>query len=228
MDLVAAATPEKSAKQALRDEMRRRRAALAPGECVAAGAQAGALLARFLDSEDGLPTGTPLPPPRLGHASLFASLPGEVDTASVERVLADRGAALVWPRVDGATLALHRAARSELAPAGRFQIAEPSPAAPAVEPDALDLVIVPGLAFDRGGARLGFGRGFYDRLLAAAPHALRIAICLPSQLVADVPVEAHDQRVDLLLVCGDQQPFVLPTHAARPGGPVVAAQKELH
>ncbi len=64
---------------------------------------------------------------------------------------------------------------------------------------AIDLVLVPGMAFDRYGARLGRGKGYYDRLLPLLTHAYRLAVCFPFQLVDKVPSEAHDQRMDRVL-----------------------------
>jgi len=69
-----------------------------------------------------------------------------------------------------------------------------------VAPSAMDLILVPGLAFTRDGCRLGRGGGFYDRLLAArAPHTLALGICFDLQIVAALPTEAHDQRVDAVI-----------------------------
>ena len=60
----------------------------------------------------------------------------------------------------------------------------------AVDPDEVDLVITPGLAFDRAGHRLGYGGGHYDRYLGRArPEAPRVGIGFPLQLVDEVPVE---------------------------------------
>lgn len=65
-----------------------------------------------------------------------------------------------------------------------------------VQPEAIDLIIVPGLAFDLQGNRLGYGGGFYDRLFADLPStARRIGVCFNEQLVECLPVDAHDQRM---------------------------------
>lgn len=77
---------------------------------------------------------------------------------------------------------------------------EPDPErARAVGPDEpIDLVVVPGLAFDRAGNRLGYGAGFYDRFLATT-DAVRVALAFSLQLVDAVPVEPHDQPVDWIV-----------------------------
>lgn len=63
----------------------------------------------------------------------------------------------------------------------------------------LDVIIIPMLAYDpRTNHRLGFGGGFYDRLLALQPHAVKIGVCF-SEFVVDLPVEPHDQPLDVLL-----------------------------
>lgn len=64
---------------------------------------------------------------------------------------------------------------------------------------AIDAVVVPGLAFTRGGGRLGYGKGFYDRWLAQHPAALRIGLCYAVQIADDLPIAAHDEAVDVLV-----------------------------
>lgn len=65
---------------------------------------------------------------------------------------------------------------------------------------SFDIVIVPGVAFSENGSRLGMGAGFYDRFLSERePQAYRIALCFDSQLVPEIPVEEHDQRVDAII-----------------------------
>jgi 5-formyltetrahydrofolate cyclo-ligase len=79
----------------------------------------------------------------------------------------------------------------------RFGMLEPDASLPEIEPGALDLVLVPGLAFDRQGYRLGFGGGFYDRFL---PHvtAIKVGIVSTALVVEHVPEDHLDQRVDYL------------------------------
>jgi 5-formyltetrahydrofolate cyclo-ligase len=56
----------------------------------------------------------------------------------------------------------------------------------------IDLAVIPGVAFDRLGARLGRGKGYYDRLLSQMPNAYKIGICFPFQLLERLPSEPHD------------------------------------
>lgn len=69
-----------------------------------------------------------------------------------------------------------------------------------VEPTELDVLMVPGVAFDRRGGRLGNGAGYYDRLLASLrPDALKVGVAFQSQLLADIVMQPHDQRMDFVL-----------------------------
>lgn len=130
------------------------------------------------------------------------SMGAEFETAAfVRRVLAD-GKALVLPRVNREAKRLDLFAVCEvdrdLAP-GVWDIREPVPdrCAAAVERD-IDFALVPGLAFDAHGGRLGYGGGFYDRLLPRLP-ALRVAAAFSVQVVDAVPMSARDQYVDLVV-----------------------------
>jgi len=80
---------------------------------------------------------------------------------------------------------------------GAFGIPEPSPEAPPAGP-RFDIILVPGLAFDLQGGRLGRGKGFYDRFLSTA-EGLRVGLCFDDQIVPRVPREPHDLRMDALL-----------------------------
>lgn len=62
--------------------------------------------------------------------------------------------------------------------------------------DNIDLVIVPGMAFTSEGARMGRGKGYYDRFLPKVPRALKVGVCYPCQLVDFIPEEEHDIRMD--------------------------------
>ena len=63
----------------------------------------------------------------------------------------------------------------------------------------IDLVIVPGVAFDRDGNRLGRGKGYYDRLLPRIPSAYKVGICFPFQIIEEVPAEPFDIRMDEII-----------------------------
>jgi 5-formyltetrahydrofolate cyclo-ligase len=88
-------------------------------------------------------------------------------------------------------------ARSQLI-SGRFGALEPDAGCPAIPLNQLDLVLVPGVAFDLAGRRLGRGKGFYDRLLAEV-SGHKCGVAFDEQIVAEVPEEPHDVRVDSIL-----------------------------
>lgn len=83
---------------------------------------------------------------------------------------------------------------------GTYGIMEPRRDGEAVSPDQVDLVIVPGVVFDRQGNRLGYGAGYYDRFLERCrKDAARIALAFDLQVVDDLPSEPHDQRIDYII-----------------------------
>lgn len=82
---------------------------------------------------------------------------------------------------------------------GPYGIREPAKASPVHLKD-LDLVIVPGLAFDKKGRRLGRGKGYYDRFLSRLPAgAATVGLAFDFQILPSIPVQAHDVRVDKVL-----------------------------
>ncbi len=87
---------------------------------------------------------------------------------------------------------------SQLSPQGAFGIPEPTEDGPTADDDSA-LVLVPGLAFDRQGHRVGYGGGYYDRWLAAHPGHPTIALCYGFQRVQSVGAEAHDVAVDAVI-----------------------------
>ncbi|MBS0319471.1 MAG: 5-formyltetrahydrofolate cyclo-ligase [Proteobacteria bacterium] len=139
-----------------------------------------------------------------GAGTVMLTMPfrGEWDTQPLVDAALRAGKRVVLPRVDAGArmLVLHAVSDvgRELA-AGFAGIAEPSADAPRVEPAAIDWVLVPGLAFDDTGRRLGYGGGFYDRLLPLMrPDAQRAAGAFDEQVVTAVPVGPHDARIDEL------------------------------
>ncbi|MBL8519753.1 MAG: 5-formyltetrahydrofolate cyclo-ligase [Betaproteobacteria bacterium] len=126
----------------------------------------------------------------------------EIDTGPfIETVLSD-AKVLVLPRVDAArrALSLHQVAARDRLVAGPWGIREPAADWPEARMDEIDFILVPGVAFDRRGQRIGYGAGYYDRLLAGRqPHTDCVAIAFDCQVVARVPTEPHDQRIDRLI-----------------------------
>lgn len=132
--------------------------------------------------------------------AVYSAIRSEASPDDAIEALWRRGATLAFPRViEGQrTLRFHAVAeRAALAP-GAFGIASPTPACAEVPLAALEVVVVPGLAFDRRGYRLGWGRGYYDATLAACP-GVRIGFAYHRQLIERVPASEHDQAMDFLV-----------------------------
>ena len=132
--------------------------------------------------------------------SAFWPLAEEPDLRPLLRALRASGVTVALPVVTsgrGETPVLeHRLFGGDdaLAP-GRFGVMEPLAPCPLVAPEAVEVALVPALAVDRDGVRLGYGGGFYDAYLVAT-EAYRVGIVLASGVVASLPSEAHDARLD--------------------------------
>jgi len=132
--------------------------------------------------------------------ALYSPVHNEVLTLHLMRdALADRRS-VVLPRVVGTDLEFRRVVSlDDLAP-GSFGILEPRPETALVELSELELIILPGVAFDRRGHRLGYGKGFYDRALLVAGRACRrVGVGYEFQLVDKLPTFDHDMQLDLLV-----------------------------
>ncbi len=131
----------------------------------------------------------------------YSALPAELNMARAIELLRERGIVIAYPRIANAgMLAVHTVSReADLVP-GPFGLLEPAAGSPRLEPAALDAAIVPALAYDVRGFRLGYGGGYYDRLLPALRRdCVRIGAIFDEQLIEEVPVESHDQRVDAIV-----------------------------
>jgi 5-formyltetrahydrofolate cyclo-ligase len=131
---------------------------------------------------------------------LYAELPDELPLAGVVSRARVDGKRLLFPRsLPGSQLAWSSVDRIEDLRPGRYGVREPSAEAlvQALGPDVL--MLVPGLAFDRQGGRLGRGGGAWDRALAERRGARVFGVCFESQVIERVPREEHDQTMDALL-----------------------------
>ena len=133
---------------------------------------------------------------------LYYPLADEVDVRPLIQMAFQSGRRVLLPVVDGKELMLRLYEGEESLRAGTYNIMEPvGPLFSPEEYSQIELAIVPGMAFDAMGHRLGRGKGYYDRLLPLLTAAYKIGICYPFQFVSDVPSEDHDVRMNDV-VCG--------------------------
>jgi 5,10-methenyltetrahydrofolate synthetase len=182
------------AKAALREVVLRRREALPVGVRASLSSR---ILAGILD----------LPSYGLSNVVLaYASFGTELRTDEFLRRVLDDGKTLLLPRIECDGLGLYevRDVAWDLAP-GTWGILEPKPGlCTAADPDRVDFALIPGVAFDPTGRRLGYGGGYYDRLLAGglAGRASLVSGAFEVQIVDEVPVDPHDAPVEAVVTEG--------------------------
>ena len=142
-------------------------------------------------------------PPMAGmSAALYCALAGEVPTERIRYAYLAAGARLYYPRVAGkGTLAFYPHREGDGWETGPYGILEPSiPAGVLPRLSGWDVIVVPGLAFDRRGNRLGRGFGYYDRFLGGVPESVpRVGFAFADQRIPEVPVDAWDVPVHALV-----------------------------
>jgi 5-formyltetrahydrofolate cyclo-ligase len=172
-------------KRSIRDELLARRRHLAVETC----------LGRSLAAQQTL-----LLTPEFVAATvvaLYSPVRNEVFTEEIFTEARRCGKTLTYPRIRGTLLEFVEVReRQELEP-GAYGILEPG-GGQVVQLAALELIVVPGVAFDLAGHRLGYGKGFYDRFLHEHRGQL-VGLCFDFQLVEKLPVEAHDVRMNMVV-----------------------------
>ena len=176
------------AKRTLRKEMRTRRAALSQVETERSSEQIAQRVTMLSEWQSA----------RIVHV-FIGSLPGEVRT---DRLISDcfrRNCRVMVPVVDQSTRSMRSVWLRSLDDLISTSWGGREPATTeAADESAIDVVIVPGVAFDRTGHRLGMGGGYYDRFLSHI-HAPRIAVAHATQVIDHVPVETPDESVDIIV-----------------------------
>ena len=130
----------------------------------------------------------------------FASFRSEVNTYGLLDSLWMEGKRVVMPVIDAKNRIMFNkdvAGMEELS-SGYMGIPEPSLDLPEVPPEDIEIILTPGAAFDAHGGRIGYGGGYYDRLMASS-DAVRIALAFDAQLVGKVPRESHDLAVHAIV-----------------------------
>ena len=177
----------RSEKEALRERMRRVRAAIPPPDRAALAARVEARLLALPELRDAR------------TVLLFYSFGTEIPTAVLARRLLERGYRVLLPYLTGDAMEA-----AEVRPNTRLEATDYGPKEPAervaVDPERIDVVVTPGLAFDRRGLRLGYGGGYYDRYLRRlGAHALRVGIGFTVQILDAIPAEETDEPVDAVV-----------------------------
>lgn len=130
-----------------------------------------------------------------------SSINNEVDTLGLIITMLDREKIVVVPRCSSENHELHNIHLKSLdeLKQSRFGLMEPDfNVTSIIQPDRFNLIIVPVLAFDRSGARIGFGGGYYDRLLSQC-SCTKVGVAYSFQEVDHIPVESHDERLDIIV-----------------------------
>lgn len=135
---------------------------------------------------------------RAATVLFYAATNDEVELAGLVGAVRARGARTLFPKVRGDELDLIASTDLRSLEPGYRGVREPM--GPRVDPGFVDVALVPGVAFDPTGGRLGQGGGHYDRLLPLlADDCVRIGVCFACQLVPRVPRAAHDAAVDVVV-----------------------------
>jgi len=177
--------PVAAAKRAAREYVRAERCALDPASC----AQAAELLANHLCG---------MPELAIARTVLaYGATPEEIDPSVAVARLRSCGAVFAYPRIEApGVLGLHVVDDETELVHGPYGLTQPAADAPRIEPHLIDAVIVPGVAFDEAGWRLGYGGGYYDRLLPLLRRdCARIGVAYDEQLLHAIPAEEHDVRM---------------------------------
>jgi len=176
-------------KRSLRQQMLAKRRALSPDEWHLSSllAQRQLLALEIFD--------------RAACIALYAPAHNEVDTGDILAAAFLAGKRVLYPAVCGDRMVLRQVQELANLERGSFGILEPCPTGIDHQADEADLIVVPGVAFDLRGHRIGYGKGFYDRFLRhPGRNAHLVALCHDFQLIdGHIPAEEHDMRMEFIV-----------------------------
>ncbi len=176
-----------SRKQTLRARARSTRDAIPPRKRAELSNAIREYLLSFLDGADPV--------------LVYASKPPEVDTGSLIEEMISRGTRVVVPIIEKEhrNLRLSYLKNVSLLSASTFSVPEPIGHEIPADPEEINVVIVPMIAFDSAGHRLGYGAGYYDRFLSRNPHMQKIGVAFSCQEVDSIPADENDICMDFVV-----------------------------
>jgi 5-formyltetrahydrofolate cyclo-ligase len=132
--------------------------------------------------------------------ALYSPIQQEVDTELLFATARSAGKRVLYPLVCDNNLQFREVTEAGQRTAGAFGILEPCRLGEDHSLEAVDLIVVPGVAFDLQGHRIGFGKGYYDRCLSQLPkHGTLVGLCHDFQLLEQIPAEGHDIRMEYIV-----------------------------
>ena len=138
----------------------------------------------------------------------YVSVDTEVSTISLIESMLASGKTVCAPRITGGrTMSAHSIMSLDDLEEGAFGIPAPSAKSPLIEPEEIDVAIMPCVTCDRSGVRLGYGGGYYDTYLVNNREAPKIVLCRENLLVDALPLEPHDLLADIIVT--DREAIIL-------------------
>ena len=134
------------------------------------------------------------------RSALYRDVNGEVPMSGLAKAFMAKGIKCCFPRVEGDRMVFCDCVDLDKDfEEASFGIKEPVSSKTAVDPKDIDVVVLPAVAYNEEGTRLGMGGGFYDRFLDEHPQCKTIAVCYDLQVVDELPVEEHDRKPDYVV-----------------------------
>lgn len=136
--------------------------------------------------------------------ALYVGRDDEVDTRPIIREALRQGKTVILPRVAGGGIEWRAIDNLDELEMGPYNIPQPKITNPTIDVKEAPLLLAPGVAFDLKGGRLGYGKGYYDRSLTGYQGKVA-AVAYPCQIIDEIPLDAWDVKVDILLTPDDQK-----------------------
>ena len=135
--------------------------------------------------------------------ALYRASGGELPCDGLAESLMKKGKICCFPRIEGENMVFCdcKALDESCFKTGTFGIMEPLDSLAAVEPETIDIVVLPAVAYNEEGTRLGQGKGYYDRFYAGikGKKPFLLGVCYDFQISSEIPVEEHDITADVIL-----------------------------